>query len=250
MNNFINLLSSFTESNLFFQSFLEKLPCDVSDPRDFCINCLLEMIRGTSISIESLLKKKSLKDSQVLLRPQIERFIKLKKLCDDPNFAQIYINETQGNRLKYIRNAVENTPEAKDNPLYDSLKKVVTKEDLASLQEEVKKNGPEISLWELARQTGLLHEYYLPYRFYSDPSHAASAELDDCFSVTNREIILIPYGSNQQEELPPTLMLAMHIILEAASITAQFKKMDIAERLRKLRVIQGHTNQPDQNGSR
>lgn len=244
MENFANLLTAFKKTNSFLQNFLDNLPCDISDPQDFCINCILDMIRGTSITVEDIMNKRSLKDAQILIRTQIDRFIKLKKLCDDTDYARKYINETQGNRLKYIKNAVLDTPEAKDNHLYNSLKKVVTEEMLALLEEDVKANGPELSLWELARQADLLHQYYLPYRFYSDPVHAASAELDDCFLKRGDEIVLIPYGSNKQEELPPTLMFAMHITLEATSITAQFKKMDITEQLKELRTIIGHTN-PD-----
>lgn len=244
MENFANLLTAFRNTNLFLQNFLDNLPCNISDPQDFCINCILDMIRGTSITVEDLMNKRSLKDAQILIRTQIDRFIKLKKLCDDADYARKYINETQGNRLKYIRNAFLNTPEAKDNPLYNSLKKVVTQEMLALLEEDVKANGPELSLWDLARQTDLLQQYYLPYRFYSDPVHAASAELDDCFLKRGDEIVLIPYGSNKQEELPTILMFAMHITLEATSITAQFKKMDITKQLKELRTIIGHTN-PD-----
>lgn len=237
MENFTNLLTAFGNTNSFLQNFLDNLPCNVSCPQDFCINSILDMIRGTSINAEDLLRKGSLKDAQILIRTQIDRFIKLKKLCDDPQFAQKYIEETQRNRLKYVKNAVTNAPEAKDNPIYNSLKEVVTQEMLTILEEEVRANGPEISLWELARQTDLLHQYYLPYRFYSDPVHAASAELDDCFFKKGDEIVLIPYGSNKKEELPSTLMFAMHIALEAMSITAQFKKKDITKQLRELRTI-------------
>lgn len=252
MENFANLLTAFRNTNLFLQNFLDNLPCNPSSAQDFCINCILDMIRGTSINVEDLLRKRSLKDAQILIRTQIDRFIKLKKLCDDPEFAYTYIEETQRNRLKYIKNAFTDAPEAKNNPLYDSLNEVVTHEMLATLEEDVKTNGPEISLWELARQTDLLHQYYLPYRFYSDPVHAASVELDDCFLKRGDEIVLIPYGSNKQEELPTTLMFAMHITLEATSITAQFKNMDITEQLRDLRTIIGHTNpdldkEPSQN---
>ncbi len=242
LENIPNLLAAFAKINHYFPSFIKELPCDVTNPRDFCIRCLLEMIRGTSKNVHSFLAPESLKDAQILLRTQIERFIKLKKACDDPLFAKNYIEETEKSRLKFVRIAVNDEPEAKGNPLYDSLKKVVNREMLETLDAAVKENVQEKSIWLLAKETGLLHEYYLPYRFYSEPTHAAAAELDDCFIMENDNPIFIPYGSRKIEELPPTIMLAMHITLEAASIAAQYKGINITQKLQELRIV--HNEEP------
>src|SRR5690606_20001764 len=88
-----SLLAAFTRINHYFLCFIENFPCDITNSRDFCIRCLLEMIRGTSKNIQSLLPPESLKDVHILLRTQIERFIRLKKLFDDPLFPHIYIEE-------------------------------------------------------------------------------------------------------------------------------------------------------------
>lgn len=113
---------------------------------------------------------------------------------------------------------------------------------LETLDAAVKENVQEKSIWLLAKEAGLLHEYYLPYRFYSEAVHAAATELDDCFIIENNNPVFIPYGSRKGEELPPSIMLAMHITLEAASIAAQHKGIDIAQKLQELRIV--HNDDP------
>lgn len=242
MDNLTNYLDELDSANCFFESFNNDLSIDDFSSQDLCIHCILNMMQGTNVTIKNILRERSLKDAQILLRTQIERFIKLKNLCDDQNFAQRYINESQKTRLIFIKNAIENNPEAKGNPLYDPLKEIVTQEILEELSKDVEENGSEISLWALAKQTNLLHQYYLPYRFYSATVHANSSELDDCFFKNGNKIVLIPYGSNKKEELPITALFALHIILEAMSIVAQLKGLDIKENLLKLRTVPGHEN--------
>lgn len=237
MENYSTLLTEFRNVNAFTQTFLEGLPCDINDLQDLCVNSFLEMIRSSNSTLELIFRFKYLKDAQIIIRTQIERLIKLKKLSADPDFVIKFINQTQGWRLRFAEIAIQDTPEAKGNPLYDALKQAIDSKLVEELKNDKKSNGDELSLWEIARQAGLLQQYYLPYRLYSDPAHAAAVELDDCISEQEGEISLIPYGSKKLEDLPETLMLAINIALNSICIVGHFKGINVEEQLKKWKLF-------------
>ncbi len=233
---FISSIKNSKKINKFAKEFIHELPCDIIDPQDFCMNCFLDMIRGTAETITDLMKRRRVKDSQILLRTQIERFIKLKKICDDSSYAQKFINKTQARRLKYMQIAMDNGEEAHNNRHYQALKNVIKPEEYEQLKEEVDQQDPEPSVWYLAKETGLLVDHYSTgFRFFSEVTHCDSAELDDCFFLEKGEIVLIPYGSRNCEDLIPTILYSNYIMLESLSIVSQIKKIDIANKLMILR---------------
>lgn len=224
--------------NSYFKKFLKILPCNINDPRDVSITGILDMLRGTALNIEDLIKKKSLKDAQILIRTQTERFIKLKKLCDDPKFPLEFIRESERARLKYINIASSNLDEGKENPHYAGLKKA-TEGDLAeSLKVVVAELDPEKSIWLLAKEAGLLHGYYSTfYRLFSEVSHCASGELDDCIAVReDNELQFVPYGFNCQDGLVPAILLSARFIVESMSVVSQIMELNIQNDLDDLRI--------------
>ena len=222
--------------NNYALKFTEELPCDINNAQDFCINSLFDMIRGTALTITSLIKVKSAKDSLILLRTQIERFIKLKKLCDDSSYAQEFINQTERQRLKYIEIAMSNGDESRNNPHYQALKNIIDEKDFEKLKASVSEQNPELPTWELAKQTGFLTDYYSTgYRFYSEVVHCSSSQLDDCLCKKDGKILLVPYESQSLDELLPAIMLSSHILLESISITSQVKRIDVKNEISKLR---------------
>lgn len=226
--------------NLFFEDFITKLPCYTDSPQSLCANCLLEMIRGTGRTIADLLEKEHSKDAQILLRTQLERFIKLKKICDDPDFAIQFIWQTQRLRLKFIEFAKGNGEEFLNNPHYSGLKDIVTDAEVDSLRKEVASYPRTPEIWLLAKQTGLLEDYYsTAYRIFSEVAHCESSELDDCFYLEDKEIVLSAYGSRRTEDVVPALKLSNHIILESVSIVSQIKEIDISEKYIELRELLG-----------
>jgi len=148
------------KANEFFQKFFDDFPYDIINPRDFCIKCFLGMLQGTSVTIKNLLADKNLKDAQILLRTQTERFIKLKKFCDDANFPLQFINQSQRQRLKFMEIALGNSEETRNNPYYAELKKVLNTDDVERLRKEVSQMPPAPNVWDLAKETNLQSDYY------------------------------------------------------------------------------------------
>lgn len=233
-----NIIEKAEKINSFIENFINELPCDMSDPQDFCMNSILDMLRGTGITITKLIKNECVKDSLILLRTQIERFIKLKKICDESEYALIFICETERQRLKYIEIAMSNGDEVRNNPHYEALRKVLKKEDYEKLKESVSKQEKEKNIWELAKETGLLIDYYSTgYRFYSEPAHCSPSQLDDCLTEVNGQIILVPYEKQSLGELLTALMLSCHLLLEGISIVSQIKKIDVKSQIDNLRIL-------------
>lgn len=239
MNNFDSVISLSREINAFLEKFLDELPCDFEDPTSVCISCLLEILRGTAHTVTDLLARKIVKDAQILLRTQVERFIKIKKTCDDPDFSRDSINQTQRSRLKYMEFAIGNIgnkEEFKNNNFYQELSKRIDSDKLEELRKEVKQYPENPSIWQLAKETGLLQNLYsTAFRFYSEVVHCASTELDDCLHLEGDKPILVTYDSKNSSDIIPSILLSCHIVLESVSEVSQITKTDISSRYNQLR---------------
>lgn len=222
--------------NLFLTNFIERLPCDTDSEQDICVSCLLDMLRGTSLTVVCLAKMGCLKDIELLLRPQFERLIKLKKVCMDSSYAVTLIKQSESDRLKFINIARNRGQETLGHMGYSLLRKAITESEFESLKTEVEQMESVASVLALAQQTGLLSEYIL-YRFYSRTTHCASSEMDDCLKIENGEIELIPYGSGRVGDLIPTILSSMHIVLTGISAVAERYGIDVQKRLDEFRKV-------------